>query len=325
MEIILGLVIGLIVLVVVLTFLWEYRIRQPDVLVLCESDGKIGIRTAFIYPRHFSIPIRRTTYPIQLTIDTAAAGNLGVRIKLGGSVAPSARHIQSLIRVGGWNDDSVARAAQEVQTFLEGQVREYTERFEIQALTSPGILKYLKECSPQIEEQFGLDLISLSVQALDPADLEIAEALRQQYQARLLEETERLSQQARIAAAKSRYQADEEIAHSENALEMKKTELQQALLEKEAQLARKRLQDELERSRMRLTFEKEELQVFLSSPELLMLTPQAARLAEASQSLKNARTVISLSPQDLAPGSELLELFQNLLQKTLESRKETAE
>ena len=47
---------------------------------------------------------------------------------------------------------------------------------------------------------------------------------------------------------------------------------------------------------MRLAYEKEELEVLKSSPELLMLTPQVARLAEASQNLKNARTVISLSP-----------------------------
>jgi hypothetical protein len=52
-----------------------------------------------------------------------------------------------------------------------------------------------------------------------------------------------------------------------------------------------------------------------------MLTPQAARLAEASQSLKNARTVISLSPQDLDHGSELLGFFQNLLQKAMEAKK----
>jgi hypothetical protein len=54
---------------------------------------------------------------------------------------------------------------------------------------------------------------------------------------------------------------------------------------------------------------------------LLVLTPQAARLAEASQGLKNARTVISISPQDLAPGSDLINLFQNLLNKALESKK----
>jgi len=52
-----------------------------------------------------------------------------------------------------------------------------------------------------------------------------------------------------------------------------------------------------------------------------VLTPQAARLAEASQGLKNARTVISLSPNDLASGSELLNLFQSLLQKALDAKK----
>ena len=59
----------------------------------------------------------------------------------------------------------------------------------------------------------------------------------------------------------------------------------------------------------------------VSSPELLMLTPQAARLAEASQNLKNARTVISLTPQDSAHGSELLALFHELLEKALEAKK----
>jgi hypothetical protein len=61
-----------------------------------------------------------------------------------------------------------------------------------------------------------------------------------------------------------------------------------------------------------------------SSPELLMLTPQAARLAEASQNLKSARTVVSLMPQELGHGSELFNLFQNLLQKALEAKNENS-
>jgi hypothetical protein len=36
--------------------------------------------------------------------------------------------------------------------------------------------------------------------------------------------------------------------------------------------------------------------------------------------LKNARTVISLSPQEAASGSELLNLFQSMLHKALESK-----
>jgi hypothetical protein len=72
---------------------------------------------------------------------------------------------------------------------------------------------------------------------------------------------------------------------------------------------------------MRLSFEKEELEVLKNSPELLMLTPQAARLAEASQNLKNARTIVSFTPQELAQGSELLGIFQRLMQKALEEKK----
>ena len=181
-------------------------------------------------------------------------------------------------------------------------------------------MTFLYERAAQFTEQFGVELISLAVHSLDPADSEIADALRQQEQARLMEETEKLNNQARVSAAKAKYQADEEIATMEHALELKKSGLKKELLEQENALAQKRLEDELARSRMRLSFEKEELDILKNNPELLVLTPQAARLAEASQGLKNARTVISLSPQELG-GSELLNLFQNLLNKALESKK----
>ena len=56
-----------------------------------------------------------------------------------------------------------------------------------------------------------------------------------------------------------------------------------------------------------------------------MLTPQAARLAEASQNLKNARTIVSFTPQELAQGSELLNIFQNLMQRAIENKKDPSE
>ena len=48
-----------------------------------------------------------------------------------------------------------------------------------------------------------------------------------------------------------------------------------------------------------------------------MLTPQAARLAEASQSLKNARTVVSLAPGD-TQGAEILGIFHSIIRTALE-------
>jgi len=314
-------VIAVIVLLVVALAIFEYRVRQPDVLVLYESKGKIALRSGLMYPRHFSLPLKRTTSPIHLTVEATAAGNLGVNVKLVGSVAPALDNIQALIRVGGWNSEAVSRAAEETGILLEGLVKEYAETAEINALSSTGLVKYLNERANLFKEKFGVELISLAVQSLDPTDSEIADALRQQEQARLLEQTERLNNQARVAVAKAKYQADEELADMEHTLEMKKSSLKKSLLEQESALAKQRLQDELARDRARLAFEKEELEILKNNPELLVLTPQAARLAEASQGLKNARTVISLSPQELSSGSDLLTVLQNLLNKALEGKK----
>jgi hypothetical protein len=325
MEIIFGTAIGLISVIAVAVVVFEFRVHQPDTLVLHESKGRILIRKRVVYPRHFSLSLKRTTCPMQVTAEASAAGNIGVRVKLIGSIAPAIEHLSSLIRAGGWHSDAVARVADEVQVLLQGLVKEYTERIEIHAITSAGILGYLNERLALAQEKYGVELITLAVQSLEPIDPEITDALRQQEQARLLEQTERLNQQARISAARARYQADEEIAALEHALELKRARLKKELLAQESALAQQRLEDDLARNRLRLAFEREELEVLKSSPELLMLTPQAARLAEASQTLKNARTIVSLTPQDVGVGSELFGLFQNMLQKALEARKENNE
>jgi hypothetical protein len=326
MDIGIGTLIGTIVVGLLIAFiLFEYRIRKPDVLLLYESRGKVGVRQGLIYPRHFSLPLERTTHPIKLTIEATAVGNLEVRIKLVGSVAPSLEHIQSLIRIGGWKQDATAHAADEVQLMLQGLVKAYVEKAEIHALSSTELVNHLNKQSVIFQEKFGVELISLAVDSLEPTDPEISEALRQQEQARLLEQTERLNNQARSAAAKAKFQADEEISQMEHELEMKKLELKGTVLGKESALAEKGLEDELTRNRMRLAFEKEELELLKDSPELLMLTPQAARLAEASQNLKNARTIVSFTPQELAQGSELLSAFQRLMQKALDEKQSKKE
>jgi hypothetical protein len=323
MDILSGVLAGglVLVVVIVLVILYEYRIRQPDTMVLHERKGQLSIRSGLLYPRHFSLPLKRTTCPIQLTVQAVATGNLGVNVKLAGSVAPAPEHLQALIRVGGWNNEVVARAADEACIVLEGLVKESAEHSEIHDLSSTGIVEYINKRADLFKEKFGVALVSLTVQSLEAAEAEIADALRQQEQARLLEQTERLNNQARVAAAKAKYQADQEIAEMDHALELKKNELKKVVLEQESAFAQQRVEDELRRNRLRLEFEREELEILKNNPELLILTPQAARLAEASQGLKNARTVISLSPQESAPGSDLLALLQNLLQKALEAKK----
>jgi hypothetical protein len=319
MEIVLA-VAGILLVGLLLAVLFEFRVHQPDVIVLHEAKGQILIRKGSLYPRHFSMLLKRATCPLQLNIEASAAGNLPVRIKIIGAAAPSAAHIQSLIRVGGWDSDAVTRAVDQAKIVLQGLVKEYTERSEIHAISSPALLNHLNQQKALIEERFGVELIALAVESWEPVDPDIANALSQQEEARLLEQTERLRQQARIVGAKAKYQADEEIAIMEHTLEMKRAELKKRQFESDAELARQRIEDELARSRLRLAFEKEELDVLRKSPELLMLTPQAAQLAEASQSLKNARTVISLTPQELASGSTLFTLFHRFLERELETK-----
>ena len=120
METILEITAGIIVILAISLFLFEYRVRRPDHLVLYESKGQISLRKGPLYPRHFSLLIQRATYPIQATVEAATRGNLGIRARVVGSVTPSPDHFQALIRVGGWNENAVTRVTDEVQVLLQG-------------------------------------------------------------------------------------------------------------------------------------------------------------------------------------------------------------
>ena len=310
--------IGLLVIVLIAAAL-EYRIRKPDFLVLRETKDGLDVRKGRFYPRHFSLLLQRTTHSFQLTIDATAKGSIDIKVKLAATVAASAGHLTELIRVGGWSTEAVAHAAKELETVLQGLVKGFTEQFEIEELSSQKIHDYLHKEVPASKTALGIEVLSMTILSFEPVNPQISEALKQQEQARILEQTEVLNQKARIVSTKAKLKADEEIFQMENQLEIKKYEVKKSQWEREAQLNDLRVNDELKRNRKRLDFDKEELEMLKSSPELLMLTPQAARLAEASQGLKNARTVVSFSPQDMAHGSELFGMFQSILQNALDS------
>ncbi|NWG13484.1 MAG: hypothetical protein HXY20_08130 [Acidobacteria bacterium] len=315
----------LIVAAVLLALLlYEYRFRKPDQIVVYEKRDGLGIRRMRLYPRHFSLALSRTTHSFVQTIDASARGNLDIRVKLAVTVAASFENLGVLVRVGGWSADAVSKAAKELEVMLLGHVKEYTERKEIEELSSESIRQYLLQRLSECRTALGLEIIALTIASFEPVNPQIAEAMRQQEHARILDQAETVSQQARIAAARARLKADEEIAIMENELELKKSDLKRAQLEKEWELNAGRADQELRLKQMQLEFEEKELRMLKESPELLLLTPQAARLAEASQSLKNARTVVSLSPSEVAQGSELMGVFQSFLKNALDAwRKRT--
>jgi len=311
-------VIGVVVLLFIAAA-FEYRIRKPDCIILYETKDGLGVRKGRFYPRHFSLLLQRTTHSFQLTVDATAKGGIDIKVKLAATIAASTGHLTELIRVGGWSTEAVAHAAKELETVLQGFVKGFTEQFEIEDLSSEKIHEFLHKEIPTSKTALGIEVISLTILSFEPVNPLISEALKQQEQARILEQTEVLTQKARVTSTKAKLKADEEIFQMENQLELKKYDLKKSQWEREAQLNDLRVNDELKRNRKRLEFDKEELEMLKSSPELLMLTPQAARLAEASQGLKNARTVVSLSPQDMAHGSELFSMFQTILQNALDS------
>ncbi len=308
-----------IVVLLCLVAAYEYRIRRPDDVVVFEYKKGLAVRTGRFYPRHFSLPIRRTTHSVQMTVDATAKGNLEIRVNIAVSVAAALDHLAELVRVGGWNADAVVKAGKELEALVQGFVKEYTEQYGIEELSSEKIHAYLNQKVSANALKFGVEIISLVILSFEPLNTQISEAFRQQEHARILEQTETLNQKARIASAKAKLKADEEIAALENQLELKNYDLKKSQLERESVLANLRVDEELRRNRRKLEFDKEELDMLRSSPELLMLTPQAARLAEASQGLKNARTIVSLSPHDVSQGSELLGMFQKMLSAALDA------
>jgi regulator of protease activity HflC (stomatin/prohibitin superfamily) len=306
-----------VVVILIALALYEYRLRKPDQIVIAEARDGVRVRGGRIFPRHFSTPITKTTHSFSQTVDASAKGSLEVRVKLAVTVALSMDDLSVLVKVGGWAPDAIARAAKELETLILGYVKGYTELHEVEELSSDRIRGYLQERIQESKHLLGLEVITLTIASYDPVNPQIAEAIRQREHARILERTEVLNQQARVAATRVRLHADEEIAALEHALEIRKTELKHAEFEKESALAGSRAEHELSLKKMQLDFEKDELRLLKESPELLLLTPQAARLAEASQSMRNARTVVSLSPPDGVQGTEILSMFSTLVQKAL--------
>jgi len=307
--------------VIVAYAMYEYRVRKPDQIILRETRSGLSARTGLLYPRHFSLPISRTAHSFSQTIDASAEGSIEIRIKLAVSVVASMKDLGTLMRVGGWKSDAVARAAKELEMVLLGAAKGFTELHEFEEIASDTLRAHLLQQLSATTHAHGLEIVSLTVASLDPVNPQIAEAMRQREHARILEQAEMLNQQARIAAAKVRLKADEEIATMENALELKRYELKRKQAEQESALAAERIAHETRMKKMQLEVDKEELRLLKEHPELLLLTPQAARLAEASQALKNARTVVSLSPNESPQGNELLGVFHALVQNALDAYK----
>lgn len=313
-----------LLLLILLAILFEYRIRKPDEILVYESGGVVQKRKGRFYPRHFSLALTGTIHSTDLKIEAEAKGKIIIQAHLVATVSASANYLDNLIRAGGWRKDTVTRATTELENLLQVTVKAFSEKQKIEDLSAENVTVHLQKKIGSTVEAIGLDIVSLNVYAIEPVDEKIAEAIQQRETARIIEETEKANQKARITAAEAKLAADERIAKWEHDLEMKKFKIRKVETEEEAKLANMRVREEVERRKLQLEFDRKEVDLIKSNPELLMLTPQAARLAEASQNLPNARTVVNLAGNEGLQGNQLLNLFQIFLQNLVESSAKTS-
>jgi len=306
------------VLIIIVFMLYEFRIRRPDQIVIGEKKSQVIRKQSRIYARHFNLPIPSINHSEQIEIETEAKGKLALKTKISISITASTKHLNELVNSGGWNTNLVSLAAKELIILIEGLIKDQCEKLEIEKLKAETLTKSLETELEKRSSQFGLQLVSLKVQSIEPLDENITEALRQRESARILEDTQKETLKAKIATAQEETQADEKIAVLKHQLELKKTALKQQAFEQEMILDKKQAQEEIKHRQMQLDFERKEMELLKENPELLILSPQMTRLAEASQSLKNARTVVSLSPNELDQGSQLLVMLQSFLQNMLQ-------
>lgn len=307
-------VIGLLAIIILIfasIALYEIRIKRPDQIILFEKNGDVGVRKGKFYFRHFNLPLSKTLYSFQLALDASAKGNIDIKIKAAVSIGASMKNIHRLVAVGGWNQNVLMKAAKELEIQMHSAVKEYAEKYELEELSSEKISEYLNSRVSMFSERLGIEINSMVVQSFEAADQKISLAMRARESARILEQAEQYEQSARIASAKSKLKADEEILMYEHRLDLKKYEIKKIEMEKENSLAMERVEDEMKKKKLQLELEREELEMLNKNPQLLLLTPQAARLAEAGQALKNAKTVVSLNGTEFPQGGELFSLFQS--------------
>jgi hypothetical protein len=308
-----------ILAIIIIAALIEYRIRKPDEIVIYESSGIVKRRKGRIYPRHFSLAISGRIHSTDLKVEAEAKGKIMLHVHVVATVAASLNYLQNLVRAGGWHKENVVKAMKELDNLLQVVVKEFTEKHEIENLPAEALSAHLQKKIGSTVEELGLDIISLNVYAIDPVDEKIADSIKQRETARIIEETEKANQKARVTATKAKLTADEQIAQGEHELELKKYKLKKIEEEEESKIANLRVKDELERRQLQLEYDRKEVNLLKDNPELLMLTPQVAKLAEASQNLPNARTVVNLAGKDGVQGTQLLNLFQLFLQNLVDS------
>lgn len=283
-----------IIVLILLGLAFEYRIKQPDEWTLSERNGMIRRRQGRFYPRHLTLALNATHYSVSKDVSADAKGRLGLRVHYTLTVAPDPEHVNTLIQSGGWHKDAVKNASEELTTHLQSIIRQNCENLELEEMNSAKLSAVLNAYNDTFRTAYGLQTVTLNVNSIEASDKSLTENLQERETARIQRDTEAIRQEARIRKEEVRLNAEADILAKQHILDMQKQAIGKEMESIEAELAELRVRYENDRRTLQLEAEKAELAVKAEHPELLLTDPQLARLIEAGQSLRNAKTIISL-------------------------------
>jgi regulator of protease activity HflC (stomatin/prohibitin superfamily) len=308
-----GSVLGGIVLIVLVVFYIVFERKRPDQLILIEKKGNVIVWTYAFYPKYRCLSLPYTTRSVSTEVKTQARGKVDVVIKLTVSFYPDAEHIENLIHIGGWSTDALSHIEKELAGTAQGIIGEIIEPLDITEMPRENIAKTVKVRLNASAENIGIKITGVTVINAEASDLKIVEAIKKREEARIQEEAEKTIQASRIAQAEMKAQADQAILSAEHDTAMKKLALRRIEEAEAAILAKAALEQQVERRNIELTVEKAEVELLAKNPSLLLLSPQLTRLTEASQQLKNAETVVTLSNDCFNQLPQPLQQILNLL------------
>ncbi|MDZ7260727.1 MAG: hypothetical protein ONB05_01215 [candidate division KSB1 bacterium] len=288
-------IIGVILLLGVGFSFWFFGRKHPDELILIERKGKVAIWKRAIYPKRLCLSLPNTIRSVTTEVKTQARGKMDAIVKLSVTFYADPEHVDNLIRIGGWSSEALVNAGKELAGTLQGIVGEIIEQIDITEMTREFIARNVKARLDDMAGNLGLQIPAVTVISAEAVDPRIAEAIKMREEARIQEDTEKAVQASRIAQAKMKAVADQKIAEAEHETLMKNFSLRKIQEAEAAALAKATVEQQAERRRVELEVEKAEIEMLAKNPSLLLLAPQLTRLAEASQQLKNAETVITIS------------------------------
>ncbi|MBN1349506.1 hypothetical protein JXJ21_08865 [candidate division KSB1 bacterium] len=307
-------IIGGILIIFIGFAIWFFERKQPAQLVLIERKGEVSVWKRAFYPKPLCLVLPATVRSVATEVKTQAKGKIDAAVKLVVTFYADPENIAHLIRIGGWSKEAPGKVEKELAGTLQGIVGEIVEPLEITEITRETIAKKVKARLDTISQNFGIQITAVTVTSAEALEPKIVEAIRQREEARILEETEKSVQTSRIARAEMKASADQKIAEAEHHTAMKNYSLRKIQEEEAAILAKAAVAQQTERRQMELEIEKHEVEILAQNPSLLLLAPQLTRLTEASQQLKNAETVITLS-------SDLLNKLPAPIQQILSAMK----